>query len=87
VSAARVLLEFTEQTIELPRDLICKLMSPSSLLSIQFCNKCSCIFRPFENLSLAAQQRLCHCGTSDGANCMSGWVINSMSFLRMATLP
>lgn len=27
VSAARALLEFTEQTIELPRDLICKLLS------------------------------------------------------------
>jgi len=27
VSAARALLEFTEQTFELPRDLICELMS------------------------------------------------------------
>ena len=30
MTAARALLEFTEQTIELPRDLICKLLSMSS---------------------------------------------------------
>jgi len=34
VSAARALLEFTEQTIELPRDLICESLSDLYLLKI-----------------------------------------------------